>query len=635
MLERFADHTTADAPVAAAEDGPWSADQLRNLEEATRDGIVAVDMSGRIRHANQGFRDMVGYTLDELRNMTYEQLTPERWHAYERTIVEQRILPGGDSGEYEKEYRRKDGTVFPISLRVWVSRDRLGRPNAMFAIVRDITERKRAEVSNAQLAAIVEDSDDAIISIDLQGIVQTWNAGATRLYGYSSHEMVGQPVTRLMPAERQAEESRLLAEITRGVSVKHFDTERLHKNGAAVPISLTISPIRGADGRVTGASKVARDITERRQAERALKRADEQKDEFLAMLSHELRNPLAAIAMATEVLTRTVDAKAAVAPLAVLRRQALQLTRIVDDLLDVSRIARGRIALKREVLELGGVLDEAAESVAALLQMGHRLVYQRPREPLYVDGDRARLVQCLGNILHNAAKYSDRGDDIDVRLSATGAEVVVEVRDHGCGIASELLPHVFDLFVQSERTLDRAEGGLGIGLSVVKRLVEMHGGSVQVASDGIGRGATFTLKLPRVEAPVPLRRSTRPPAPPRRVLIVDDNVDAADGLAMLLQLDGHEVRAVYRAEDAFATARSFAPDFALLDIGLPQVDGYEVARRLRADPATRDIRLVAITGYGQHSDVRLAHDAGFEVHVVKPADPDALTRIFASELPQH
>jgi two-component system CheB/CheR fusion protein len=632
MDERVAASAPPYATDGNAVDGArWDEEQVPNLQEATRDGIVAVDMAGRIRHANQGFLTMVGYTLDELRGMTYDQLTPPRWREYERAIFESRLLPLGDSGEYEKEYRRKDGTVFPISLRVWTNRDRRGQPVAMFAIVRDITERRRAEASNAQLAAIVENSDDAIISIDLDGVIQTWNAGATRLYGYAAHEMIGQPVVRLMTATRQAEEARLLEQIVQGHSVRHFDTERLHRDGSIVPISLTISPIRGASGAVIGASKVARDITERRQAERALRRADEQKDEFLAMLSHELRNPLASIAMAGEVLARTVaDVPAAQASVSLLRRQALQLKRIVDDLLDVSRIARGRVTLKREVLDAGSVLDEAAESVAALLQQAqHRLVVDRPELPVYVHADRARLVQCIGNILHNAAKYSDPGRPIEVRLAATTAAVELEVRDHGCGIAAELLPQVFDLFVQSERTLDRSEGGLGIGLSVVKRLVEMHDGTVHVASEGIGRGSTFTMRLPRVPGPATVSPRSVQDTRRRRVLVVDDNVDAADGLAMLLRLDGHEVRAVYHAEDAIVAAESFAPDFVLLDIGLPQIDGYEVARRLRANPATRGIRLVAITGYGQSSDVALARAAGFDAHVVKPADPAALTRLFA------
>ena len=371
-----------------------------------------------------------------------------------------------------------------------------------------------------------------------------------------------------------------------------------------------------------------------RRGEDSLRNADRRKDEFLAMLAHELRNPLAPIRTATEVLARTLpaqDKNRATADL--VKRQVTHLTRLVDDLLDVSRITQGRIQLQHETVDLSAIVAQAIEATEAMLREKHHVVSRlSDLQPLYVDGDAARLLQCVTNLLTNAAKYTDPRGTIRVELRAERGQAVISVSDNGIGIAPELLPSIFELFVQSERSLDRSQGGLGIGLSVVQRLVRMHGGNVIAASDGPGKGATFEIRLPRVPPPravvaVPLQ----PKAVAKNILVVDDNADAADSLAALLRLDGHHVQAVYSATVALQAIRAVRPSIVLLDIGLPEMDGYQVAREIRA--TTAGIRLVALTGYGQAEDIARTRAAGFDAHLVKPVDFEALGRAIVPEAP--
>jgi signal transduction histidine kinase/ActR/RegA family two-component response regulator len=371
-----------------------------------------------------------------------------------------------------------------------------------------------------------------------------------------------------------------------------------------------------------------------READEAMRAADRLKDEFLAMLGHELRNPLAPICTAVEVLLRQLpDDSPALAAIKIVERQTNHLTRLVDDLLDVSRITQGRIRLHRLPVPVDSVVTQAVESIAPLLrEKGHRVAVEQAPSPLWVDGDSARLVQCLTNLLHNAAKYTDPGGNIRVEIRAGADTVVIVVTDDGIGISPELLPRIFDLFVQSDRALDRSEGGLGIGLSVVHRLIEMHGGSVTVASTRIGGGSSFEVRLPRIAPPpVTAPQACRcPPATAKKMLVVDDNVDAASSLAEVLVLDGHVAEAVFTARGALHQAAASAPDIVLLDIGLPEMDGYQVARALRA--LSSSVRLVALTGYGQAEDVQRALAAGFDAHLVKPVDFATLRRIIA-EIP--
>ena len=378
-----------------------------------------------------------------------------------------------------------------------------------------------------------------------------------------------------------------------------------------------------------------RDISAHVLARTQLETADQQKDEFLAMLAHELRNPLAPIRSASEVLSRTTPVTFhAQAAIDVVLRQTAILARLVDDLLDVSRITQGRIELKRRPLKLADVITQAVETVEPLIrEKRHKLTVTTHGAPR-VNGDPARLVQCIANVLTNAAKYTDAQGDIHVESRVDGAEAVVTIADNGVGIASDLLPQLFELFVQSARTLDRSQGGLGIGLSIVKRLVEMHGGRVSARSAGANQGSTFEIRLPLADRDDEPAVDAAPPAiAARRVLVVDDNEDAAKTLAMILTLDGHDVRAVFSASAALEQVREFEPDVVLLDIGLPVMDGYEVARRIRNQEDLGAVRLVALTGYGQTEDRQRTRAAGFDGHLVKPVEMRALHEMLSAARP--
>jgi signal transduction histidine kinase len=362
-----------------------------------------------------------------------------------------------------------------------------------------------------------------------------------------------------------------------------------------------------------------------RQAEERLLTADRRKDDFLAMLAHELRGPLAPIRNASELLARTPD-RGTRSVSEILKRQSRHLSRMVDDLLDVSRITRGLVELQLRPTNLAEVIGIAIESVEPLIhEKRHTMHVDLGTAPLHVNGDSARLVQCVANIVTNAAKYTDPGGTIQVKLRERDREAVISVRDDGVGMPASLLPHIFDLFVQADRSLDRAQGGLGIGLSVVKQLVERHGGTVTAESEGTGKGACLEIRLPLQSAALSVPTPVTPPrASARRVLIVDDNVDAADSLAMLLKMDGHDVEPVYDPTIALRRASEFDPDVILLDIGLPVMNGYEVARRLRG--TGNKARLIALTGYGQAKDLEQAREAGFDSHLVKPVELPALVK---------
>jgi CheY-like chemotaxis protein len=390
-----------------------------------------------------------------------------------------------------------------------------------------------------------------------------------------------------------------------------------------------------ADANPVAVATVSQDITERRQLAQELREADRRKNEFLAMVSHELRNPLAPISNAVEVLRRSPADPAAVrSASAMLERQVGQMAHLVDDLLDVSRITRGTIELRKETIDLARVVEQAVEANRALYEsMGQELTVRVAPEPIRFDADPTRVAQVIGNLLNNACKFTDRGGHISLSVERAGREAVVRVRDDGVGIVSADLDRIFDMFAQVDSTLERSRGGLGIGLTLVKRLVEMHEGTVAVHSEGPGRGTEVVVRLPLINEvkaspaeavrPGPAGRGGRK----RRILVVDDNLDGAESLAMLLKFSGHETHTAGDGYGALQAVSEFRPDVVLLDIGLPGMSGYDVCRALRQQPDGNDLMLIAVTGWGQDDDRQRSLDAGFDLHVVKPVDLKALLKM--------
>jgi PAS domain S-box-containing protein len=506
--------------------------------------------------------------------------------------------------------------------------------------------RAEGEVA-ARLAAIVESSDDAIVGKSLEGIVTSWNRGAERLFGYTADEMVGQSILRIIPSDRQDEFSTILGTIRRGERVDHSETERVHKDGQRIFVSLTVSPIRDARGRIVGASKIARDVTHRRKldAEREemlgvvqLARAQAElasrsKDEFLVTLSHELRSPLAAVQSA--IMSARLDEGGREHALEIAYRQGERLARLVDDLLDLARIQQGGVRLNRESVSVVELLERAVETTRSLVERRrHALSVSPPPAALRVHGDALRLEQVLVNLLTNAAKYTKPGGRIDLRAGAEGNEAVIRVRDNGSGIPPDFLQGIFEPYVQAPHRRERGEAGLGIGLTVVHSFVALHGGRVEAFSEGIGKGAEFVVRLPAASETVARAPdmdvvASGPLAEAADVLVVEDNPDAAEGLALLLKAFGQRVRVAKDGPTALEAAGAEAPMLMLVDIGLPGMDGYEVARRARQLPGLRSIVMVALTGFGYEEDRNRALAAGFDAHLTKPVDPAILRSLVA------
>jgi PAS domain S-box-containing protein len=513
-----------------------------------------------------------------------------------------------------------------------------GEVETVLCIARDVTERARAEAalrqSEARYHDLVEGAHDVIYSHDLAGSMRTWNSAGERLLGYTTEEVRRVNIARLVAPEHLEKARQMTALKLAGGGRTVYELEVLAKDGRRVILEIS-SHLEYDQGQPVGVRGIARDVTERKRAEEALREADRRKDEFLATLAHELRNPLAPIRNAVAILrVPGLDAATVGQALGVLERQVQHVVRLVDDLLDVSRIRRDKIELRKERVELATVVARGVETAHALIQaQGHHLTVSLPPESVWLEGDPIRLAQVVSNLLHNAAKYTEPGGQIWLTAAREGAEAVLGVRDTGIGIEPELLRRIFDPFVQADRSLTRAQGGLGVGLALVRKLVAMHGGSVQAASAGPGRGSEFVVRLP-----APARHGDEavraagdappaPPVPPRRILVVDDNRDAAGTLALLLRLEGHDVSVAHDGPTALEAASRQRPEVAFLDLAMPGMDGYELCRRLRAEPVLAGILLVALTGWGQEEDRRRSHQAGFDRHVIKPVTPQSLRRV--------
>jgi PAS domain S-box-containing protein len=460
--------------------------------------------------------------------------------------------------------------------------------------------------------------DYGIFVLDPNGIVMSWNAGAENIKGYAAHEIIGHHFSRFYPPEA-IRSGWPKTELERAIADGRFEDEgwRVRKDGSRFWANVVITALYDDTGRLRGFAKVTRDLSDRRRIER-LEADAQQMGEFVAMLAHELRNPLAPIRSATSVARHASSDAARVAwALDVIDRQAGHLARLVDDLLDIGRITRGQVRIERQRVRLGAVLDIALEAVhPALTQRAHGLEVDRQADP-QVRGDSVRLAQVVTNLLTNACKYTPSGGRIQVRLDEQDGVARLSVADNGSGIAPDLLPRIFDIFTQDKRSLDRAEGGLGLGLAIARRLVDMHGGKLTAASAGPGCGAEFVLELPVL-----------PPAPDGElgltVLVVDDNVDAASTLQALIEINNHRCLVAHDGEAALAMAREHVPDLILLDIGMPGMSGYEVARRMRSIPMLDGVRIAAVTGYASEDDKQRAFEAGFDVHLSKPVSYEQL-----------
>jgi PAS domain S-box-containing protein len=751
---------------------------LRVTLHSIGDGVITTDVEGRVTYMNRvaealtgwARQDVSGRPLDAVFRIINEQ-TRQPVENPAMKALRQGVVVGLAN---HTVLVRKDGSECPIDDSAAPISDERGRLSGCVLIFRDVTMQRRLEQDKARqlqtarlLASIVESSDDAIIGKGLDGTIQSWNAAAERLFGYPAEEAVGRHISLVIPPDRLAQESDIIARLKAGQRIDHLETERLGSDGTRLLVSLTISPIRDDSGTVTGASTIVRDVTRQRQAEaerqkfvtlvetstdfigmsdldgmpffvnRAglemvglddieqarrtpvssfffpedqhrivheffptileeghgeievrfrhfktgearwmaykvvtlpdaagrpiafatvsqdvterkrlednlkrlaadLSEADRRKNEFLAMLAHELRNPLAPISNAARVLRLGGRDGEALRPASeMLERQVGQMARLVDDLLDMSRITRGKIELRRERIELGPIVDQAVEAVRAMYKsMSHQLTVVLPPEPMCLDADPARLTQVIGNLLNNACKFTDPGGHVWLTVARESQQIAVRVRDNGIGISAEHLPRLFEMFAQVDTSLERSRDGLGIGLTLVKTLVEMHGGTVEAHSDGLGRGSEFVVRLP-VLAEMPERQSRPPvgelmPSVGRRVLIVDDSEDGAESLAMLLRFAGHDT---YKAHDGIAAieaAEQLQPDAVLLDFGLPRLNGYEVCSRIRQEPWGKDLVLVALTGWGQEEDRQRSKEAGFDAHMVKPVDHDVLLTLLAS-----
>jgi PAS domain S-box-containing protein len=789
-------------------------EQLHVTLASIGDAVIVTDPKGLITFLNPVAVDLTGWQPQDAVGQPLERVF-RIIHEETRRSVENPVAKVLREGTVvglanHTVLIRRDGREAPIDDSGAPIRGEGGGVAGVVLVFRDVTDARRAAEARLHLAAIVESSDDAIISQNLDGAVTSWNHGAERLYGYAADEVLGRPLAHLAPPDQPDEMPALLERIRRGERIEHYETVRVHKGGDRVEVSLTISPVRNAKGKVVGASKIARDITARKRQEAALRflaeaskelgelldvpstlqrvaglavpqfadwcavdvleadgslqrvavahtdpskvdlawelhrryppdpaapqgvwnvvrtgkseiapeisdgllaatvkdperlriarelglrsymgvplavrsrvlgaltfvatesgrrfddrdlavaedlaqraavaienarlyeavrEAARRKDEFLATLAHELRNPLAPIRNSAALLGRVAGGPGTVGQAReVIERQVTHLARLVDELLDASRIASGKVQLHGERLDLAGVVRSAAEDHRQELgAAGLTLEVDVPASPVWVEGDAVRLTQAMSNLLYNALKFTDRGGRVDVRLTADAAagRAKVSVRDTGVGMDPEMIGRLFETFSQADQSLDRSKGGLGLGLALVRGLVRLHGGDVRASSGGLGRGSEFTFWLPTAPAPEGQPAGANAAgasgaAASGHILIIEDNRDAADSLRMLLELSGgHAVSVAYTGDEGLEQARASRPEIVLCDLGLPGLSGFEVARALRADPATARIVLVAVTGYGRDEDRRKAREAGFDDLLVKPVEPAALER---------
>ena len=611
----------------------------RRVVEQTRDyAVFVLDPKGRVMTWNLGAERIKGYAADEIIGRHFSVFYTRE--SVERGWPEQELKAALAEGRFEDEgWRvRKDGSPFWANVIITALRDDNGRLLGFSKITRDLSGRRAQEEalrqSEERFRLLIEGvTDYAVFLLDPQGIVASWNSGAERIKGYGREEILGRHFSRFYCAE-DVEAGKPWEDLALARRAGRAESEgwRVRKNGERFWARGVVNALYDAEGRLRGFAKVTQDLTDRRHIQ-ALEKAAQNVNDFIAMLAHELRNPLAPIRAAVEVMAKTPPGDARHHDMRrTIARQAEQLSRIVDDLLDISRVTRGTLSVNKVRVSLADVVRAALETAAPAIEAArHRLALELPVEPVIVEGDHHRLTQLVTNLLSNAARYTPQGGHMAVRVRAQAEHAVLTVKDNGRGIEPQMIGRVFDMFVQGRNALQRVGGGLGVGLALARRIAELHDGVLEAHSEGENKGSEFTLRLPlsRAAADAPARPAAGAarPAAAQRVLVVDDNADAALTLELLLRSLGHETHVVHDGNTALEAARRFQPDVVLLDIGLPGIDGYEVARRLRRLGQERALRIVAVTGWGTDADRRRSHEAGFDVHLVKPLDPDDLARV--------
>ena len=628
--------------------------RLAAIVDSSDDVIISETLDGVITSWNRAAELLFGWTAAEAIGQHVSLIIPLDRRAEEDQVLA-RVRRGEQVDHFETFSLSRDGRLTPVSVTVSPIKDGHGRIVGASKIARNLTNREAAEVVHSRLAAIVDSSDDVIVSKTLDGVIMTWNRAAERLFGWTAAEAVGQHITLIIPHERLAEEDEVLARIRRGESVDHFETIRVAKDGQLRAVSITVSPVKDAFGRIVGASKIARDISERKRMEdaraRLLEREQEAraeaealnraKDELLATVSHELRTPLNSIfGWAHMIQGAHVDDALRIRAVAAILRSAAAQARLVEDLLDFSRIITGHMRLDFEPVNLNAVIEAALEAVrpaATLKEIA--LVTAIDRSLGTIMGAPDRLQQIVWNLVMNAVKFTPRGGRVDVSLRRTTRTVEIEVKDTGEGIDRTLLPYVFEAFRQGDSSTTRGHGGLGLGLALVRQLVELHGGRVRAESGGKDQGSTFTVTLPaapsregapRVGEPSQEERDLDLPAALRgvRVLVVDDDSESLEVSAMTLRVAGAEVRTASAAFSAYELIQRWQPNAVLTDLAMPGEDGYMLLRAMRTFFGERGatVPIIAFTAYGTSENRTRAVQAGFDLYLTKPIDPHTLTR---------